>query len=112
MTYSISEQDTIQVLEVNSLLNEYDNKEILLDVQSRIEKGLTRFVVDLSKLDFMNSVGLNFLISVMTKSRKSGGELAVANPSSQVLKLLEVTRLTPLFTIKGSLEEALSAIRQ
>ncbi len=110
MSYSISEQDTIQVLEVNSLLNEYDNKEILLDVQSRIEKGLNKCVVDLSKLDFMNSVGLNFLINVMTKSRKSGGELAVANASTQVIKLLEVTRLKPLFTLKSSVAEALSAV--
>ena len=110
MTYTISEQNTVQVLEVNSLLNEYDNKKILLDVQSRIEQGLTNFVVDLSNLDFLNSVGLNFLISVMTKSRKSGGELAVVNASSQVIKLLEITRLKPLFTIKSSVKEALSAI--
>ncbi len=106
MTYNISELKSIQVLEVNNLYNEFDNKVILNDVESRIERGLNKFIVDLSKLDFMNSVGLNFMISIMTKSRNSGGDLAVANASDQVLNLLEITKLRSMFTLRPTVEDA------
>lgn len=106
MAYSISEHNAIQVVEVKDLLNEFDNKTILSDVQSRIENGYNRFVVDLTKLDFMNSVGLNFLISVLTKSRKSGGDLALVNANDQVVKLLEITKLKTLFNLSNSVEDA------
>jgi len=106
MAYSISEHNAIQVVEVKDLLNELDNRTILTDVQSRIEKGYNQFIVDLSKLDFMNSVGLNFLISVLTKSRKSGGDLALVNANDQVMKLLEVTKLKTLFNLSPSVEDA------
>ncbi len=110
MTYSILERDAVQVLEVQNLFNELDNKEILVDVQNRIEKGFNKFIVDLSKLDFMNSVGLNFLISMMTKSQKSGGEIALANANDQVLSLLEITKLKTFFKLQPSVEDALASL--
>ncbi len=106
MTYTISELKSIQVLEVNNLYNELDNRVILTEIESRIERGLNKFIVDLANLDFMNSVGLNFMISVMTKSRNSGGDLAVANASEQVLNLLEITKLRSMFTLRPTVEEA------
>ncbi len=107
MTYSISEHNKVQVLEVQDLFNELDNKQILQDVQSRIEQGLNKFILDLSKLDFMNSVGLNFLISMMTQSKESGGGLTVVNANDQVVGLLEMTKLKTYFNLKPSVEEAL-----
>ena len=65
MTYTINQHQTIQVVKIKNLLNEMSNKEILNDVQSYIEKGFKKFVIDLSDLSFMNSVGLNFLLSMM-----------------------------------------------
>lgn len=107
MNYSISKKGTIQVVEVQDLFNENDNKVILNEVENRIEKGLNKFIIDLAHLDFMNSVGLNFMISIMHKSRNSGGNMAVANASDQVLNLLEMTKLRPFFILKPSVDEAI-----
>ncbi|MFT5764039.1 MAG: anti-anti-sigma factor, partial [Saprospiraceae bacterium] len=84
MTYAIHEQETVQVVQVNNLVDELDNKVILQDVRQLIARGSNDFVIDLSDLNFMNSVGLNFLISMMTASKASGGFLAVANANQQV----------------------------
>jgi len=105
MTHTISEHNATQIVEVHELLNEIDNKLIFKDIQSRIENGFDNLVLDLSKLDFMNSVGLNFLLMLL---RTSGEKLTVANPSQQVLKLLEVTKLKALFKVAPSVEEALN----
>jgi anti-sigma B factor antagonist len=106
MTHTISEHNATQIVEVHQLLNEFDNKRIFSDIQSRIEKGFDKLVVDLSKLDFMNSAGLNFLLMLL---RSSGEKLTVASPSEQVLKLLEVTKLKPHFKVTPTVEEALNS---
>jgi anti-sigma B factor antagonist len=107
MTYTIHQHQTIQVVKVEDLLNELTNKEILNDVQSYVEKGFNKFIIDLSDLRFMNSIGLNFLISMMKNSKNSGGELAVANANDQIIGLLEITKLKKMFNLKPSVEKAL-----
>jgi len=111
-TYTFSDHNAIQIVHVNSLLNEFDNKVILHEVQNRIEQGFNKFIVDLENLEFMNSVGLNFLISVMTKSRKSGGDTTLANANDQVVNLLDITKLSPLFNLKNSVEEAIKVFSE
>ena len=110
MNYSISHQDAVQIVAVQDLLSEFDNKKILSDIELHLEDGLNKLVVDISRLDFMNSVGLNFLIALMTKSRQSGLTLAVANPSQQVLKLLEMTKLKSFFHLSPTVEAALKSL--
>jgi anti-sigma B factor antagonist len=113
MTYSFSKRNnTTQVLRVQNLLNEYDNKKLLQEVYQFLEKGFSNFVVDLSHAEFMNSVGLNFLISVMTRSQQVGGNLAVANAPDQVLNLLEITKLKPLIQLSPSVDEAVDALNK
>ncbi len=107
MTYSIQEHEAIQVVKVEQLFNELDNKAILSEVRKKIENGSTKFVIDLSNLNFMNSIGLNFLLSVMKHSKKSGGALTVANANEQVINLLEITKLKSLFQLSPSVEKAL-----
>ena len=107
MTHSFSQHnDQIQILQVHSLLNEYDNKSIMQDVENQISQGWNKFVLDLSLMDIMNSVGLNFLIFMMKKSQNSGGNLAVANASDNIVKLLEVTKLKSFFQLSSSVDEA------
>ena len=105
MTHSISEHNAIQIVEVHQILNELDNKKIFKDIQSHIEQGFDQLIIDLSKLDFMNSVGLNFLLQLL---RNSGDNLMVASPSDQVLKLLEVTKLKTHFKLYPSVDEAMN----
>lgn len=110
MNYSISQHDAVQVVSIQDLLSEFDNRQILSDIEGRVEQGVNKLVIDLSRLDFMNSVGLNFLIALMSRSRKSGMALAVANPSQQVLKLLEMTKLKSFFNLTPSVEDALKSM--
>ncbi len=110
MTYTISELETIQVVEVNSLLTEIDNKALLSDIQTRIDKGYNKIIVDLSELKFMNSVGLNLLIMLMSRLQQAGGKLAIANASDQVINLLEITKLKSQFTLMSTMDEAREAI--
>lgn len=106
MTYSIQRQEEIQVLSVDNLISEFENRQILEEVADIIETGSNRFVIDLSQLRFLNSAGLNFLISVLTKSRNAGGDTVITNVSEDASKLLVLTKLKHVFTTANSVEDA------
>ncbi len=106
MTYSIQEQQEVQILAVDNLISEFENRQILREVADIIENGANRFVIDLSQLRFLNSAGLNFLISVLTKSRNAGGDTVITNVSEDASKLLVLTKLKHVFTTANSVEDA------
>lgn len=111
MAYSFSENNGVEILRVDSLLNPLDNQEIIKEVEAKIQASSNTFVVDLSEMDFMNSSGLTFLISILTRSRSAGGEVAIANLSENIKKILLVTRLNSAFSIYNSVEEAIAALQ-
>lgn len=111
MAYSFSESNGVEILRVDNLLNPLDNQEIIKAVEEKIQASSTTFVVDLIDMDFMNSSGLTFLISILTRSRSAGGEVAIANLSENIKKILLITRLHSAFSIYGSVEEALKALQ-
>jgi anti-anti-sigma factor len=110
MTYAIHEHQDIQVIQIHSLFNELDNQSILKDFNYRLHSGKSAFIVDLSELTYVNSIGLNLLILLMSSARKTDTYLALANASEQVIKLLKVTKLYTVFHLTPTVEEALQEI--
>jgi len=65
-------------------------------------------IVDLTGLEFIDSSGLAALARVREQARHAGGDLLLAAPQQQVLRLLTLTRLTDVFSIHASVDEAAS----
>lgn len=65
-------------------------------------------VLDLSDLEFISSLGLGAIIAGHLKSRHHNGQIKLVNPRPAVMKLLETTRLTKLFAIYDTVEQALA----
>ena len=106
MNYTIKQQQEIQVVAVNNLFNEFDNHNILESVNERIKNGAKKIVIDLKNLKYLNSAGLNFLIAVLTKSRKVGGDTVIANVGEDVSKLLVITKLKQVFSTADTVTAA------
>lgn len=69
-----------------------------------------RVVLDLSKVEFVDSTGLGALIGLM-KSVAPTGVLVLAGAGRQVMKLLSATKLDRVFNIEPDLGQALSRAR-
>lgn len=74
-----------------------------------IEDEKTNVVVDLSKVNFMNSSGLGMLIGALTTMRKAGGDLRIANATDKIESLLVITKLITVFKHYQSLDEAVES---
>jgi anti-sigma B factor antagonist len=65
-------------------------------------------VLDLSEMDFICSVGLGAIITGHLRSRHHQGEIRLVNPQDNIQDLLHTTKLTKLFAIYPTLEQALA----
>ena len=64
-------------------------------------------VLELTDMDFICSAGLGAIIYGHLKCRHYQGQIKLVSPRPAVRELLETTRLTKLFTLYDSVEDAL-----
>ena len=65
-----------------------------------------QIIVDLAGLEFIDSSGLAALIRIRKQARHAGGDVLIAAPQHQVLRVLAVTRMLDDFSIYASVDEA------
>jgi anti-sigma B factor antagonist len=68
-------------------------------------------VVDLAGLEFIDSSGVAALARGRRHARHAGGDLLLATPRQQVLRVLTLTRLIDVFPVHAGVEAASSAGR-
>ncbi len=110
MDFSIEQQGEVSVISLHgSLLADVQTKDVLHTVTTLIDEQKVKFVVDLKELKFINSSGLGMLLTCLTKARKVGGDVILANVPEQVSNLLVITKLNSIFQVKDSLAEAVKS---
>ena len=65
-----------------------------------------QIIVDLAALEFIDSSGVAALVRGRNLARRAGGELLLAAPQQQVLRVLTLTRLIDVFPVHATVDEA------
>jgi anti-sigma B factor antagonist len=65
-------------------------------------------IVDLAGLEFIDSSGVAALARGRKLARHAGGDLLLAAPQQQVLRVLTLTRLIEVFPVHASVDEAVN----
>jgi len=65
-----------------------------------------QIIVDLSFLEFIDSSGVAALARGRKLARHAGGDLLLAAPQQQVLRVLVLTRLIEVFSVHASVDQA------
>jgi len=68
-------------------------------------------IIDLAGLEFIDSSGVAALVRGRRQARYAGGELLLAAPQQQVLRVLTLTRLLDGFPVHASVAEAVGSAR-
>lgn len=104
--------EDILVIEVNGeIMGGADAEDFRNIIYEAIEEDNANVVIDLASASWMNSSGLGMLISGLTTTRSSGGDLRLANLSDRVRRPLEITKLESVFLIYTSVEEAINSFK-
>jgi anti-sigma B factor antagonist len=74
-----------------------------------LEGGAPSVVLDLSKVEFIDSSGLGAILSILKRMPK-GCELIICGTTGPVTSMFKLTRLDRVFTMRRTVDEALSAL--
>ncbi|ADU65345.1 STAS domain-containing protein [Desulfurispirillum indicum] len=112
MGFTVEEQDGIIVVCVEGeRLDAHNSVELKEYLQKLQEKGPQRVVVDLGRVQFMDSSGIGALVAGFKGLRAAGGDLRLCCIASPVEAIFQLTRLYRVFPIYGGRREALESFR-
>ncbi|MCC7081439.1 MAG: STAS domain-containing protein [Burkholderiales bacterium] len=73
----------------------------------RCRAGADALIIDMGGVDYISSVGLRALMVAAKQVETQAGRIALAALSPMVREVFEISRFDLLFTIYGSVDEAL-----
>ena len=97
------------VLEVAGEIDVYTAPQLRERLIAVVEGGARQVIVDLGRVEFLDSTGLGVLVGALKRLRVVGGELRLVCAQERLLKIFRITGLSKVFAIHGSQSEALVA---
>ena len=80
-------------------------REALIDL---VNGGSYHIVVDVERVDFLDSTGLGVLVGGLKRVRAHNGSLRVVCTQERLLKIFRITGLTKVFSIHDSVSDAVA----
>jgi len=84
----------------------YTSIDLKKDLGKLVDADKNKIIIDLLKVNYMDSSGLGVLVALLKQIKKKNGELKLVNLPISVKKIFDLTRLTKFFDIYETLEEA------
>ncbi len=70
-----------------------------------------KMVLDLAKVESLSSAGLGRLVALLKKAVRGGGTLCLASLRDEIRELFDVMRLTQIFKLFPTTEDAVTALQ-
>ena len=105
-----SVEGKVVVLTVNgNMMGGPETTELHDKVKSLITDGLTKSVIDLKGVKWMNSSGLGTLMACYTSLSEAGGALKLASVTEKVQSLFMITQLIKMFETYETADRAIAS---
>ena len=104
-------KDGIEVVDVGGQIDIYTAprlRELLIDLVSKTSYQL---VVNMDKLEFLDSTGLGVLVGGLKRVRAHDGSLDLGCTRERILKIFRITGLTQVFGIHETVDQAIAAMK-
>jgi anti-anti-sigma factor len=75
-----------------------------------VDEGPKNLILDLSKIDFVDSSGLGALVQIFKKAQTDGGTLQIVS-NARVSQTMKMVHLDQFFTLRPSVEEAIENVK-
>jgi anti-sigma B factor antagonist len=95
------------IIDVNGEMDLYNSYKLKELVMKMLEKKVTRFIINLENVDYIDSSGIGALIYICSTIRKLYLKLVITNIHGSVKKVIELTKLMGYFPITPTIDEAL-----
>ncbi len=109
MEYTIQKVEDVLLLSLKGrLLCEHQTLSLLDEIDEEIATGYVHVAVVMEELDYINSTGLSFLLTLLTRVRKHDGEVVLCCLNDNLQQLMITTKLQAFFRIEKDRASALA----
>ncbi len=88
-----------------------DHQKCHIRIKELIEDNIPWVVLDMGKVEWLNSSGLGILMSCLTSCRNAGGEMVVARAGKKVNSLFMLTQVVKIFDTYETIDEAFDVLK-
>jgi anti-sigma B factor antagonist len=103
-------QQNIQILEVEGDIDFHSSPALRQKFLDILKNPSAQMVVDLKKVNYIDSSGLATFVEALQKIKKSTGKMVLANLAAPVQSVFEIAKLDQVFKITKSDQEALQIL--
>ncbi len=101
-------RDGIAILDLSGKLMGGPDAEAFNEaLRTLMHEGVLNFIVNLEKVNWVNSTGLGILISGYTTVKRAGGELKLMKVTERIENIFIVSKLSTVFQSYATEDEAL-----
>jgi len=95
------------IIDVNGEMDLYNSYKLKELVMKMLEKKVSRYIINLENVDYIDSSGIGALIYICSTIKKLNLKLVITNIHGSVKKVIELTKLMGYFPITPTIDEAL-----
>ena len=99
-----------EVLHLSGRFDAYEEPRVKKWLDEKIMAGVYNLVIDLTQVNFLDSVALATLVRGMKESRSRGGDLYLYGMQQPVRIIFELTRMDKVFSIYESESQVMTAL--
>ena len=80
-------------------------------IEDLLQENKNKIILNLEEVSYCDSSGLGYLIADLKATRDQGGDLKLLSPSQEVQNLLDLTKLSTIFDIHTTEDEAVASFK-
>ena len=110
MELQVRENGKVQILDLEGNLT-IGREDLVLreNFRSLLQEGHALFLLNLKKVDYIDSSGLGEIVACKKRAVEKGGDVKLLHPNARVHELFHLSKLTEIFQIFQEEAEAINS---
>ena len=110
MDIAVREKEGVTILDLRGRLTVGGDSTALRErITALVASGVKNVILNLEKVDYIDSTGLGTMVICFTTFRKAGGALKLVNLDKRAIELLVLTKLATVFEIFTDEQDAVNS---
>jgi|GEM_PF-761518 len=112
MRVTISEKEAVAVAAVDSSVLQENVPMLRSRLNQLLEENHRWIVIDLSKANYLSSMGVAVIVDIKLKSNRVNGDVKLACVNQLIRSLLDITNVSRRMDIFPTVDDAIAAIKK
>lgn len=107
---SVRHRRNVPILDVTGEVDIYTTPQFKQALAAVIQEGATSIIVNMARVNYLDSSGFGALLSATKRLRPLSGNLYIVGCNDAIMRMLHITRLNTIFGVFDHEDDAIAAI--